>query len=99
MVESALVRGAHDHAGSLAGLKRFLPTRSTLAPTVAGFQAAKAEFRHRCRKIVALPPGLCGSTRRRWSKHIWSKAVGRKLGTKPRRSRLILLASVRLLTA
>ena len=53
MVESAFVRGAQDHAGSLAGLKRFLPTRCTEAPTVAGFQAAKAEFWHRCRKIVA----------------------------------------------
>ena len=53
MVESAFVRGAQDHAGSLAGLKRFLPTRCTQAPTVAGFQAAKAEFRHRRRKIVA----------------------------------------------
>src|SRR4051794_26511277 len=53
MVQSAFVRGAQDHAGSLAGLKRILPTRCTEAPTVAGFQAAKAEFRHRCRKIVA----------------------------------------------
>src|SRR4051794_2664217 len=53
MVESAFVRGAQDHAGSLAGLKRFLPTRGTEAPTVAGFQAAKAELRHRGRKIVA----------------------------------------------
>ena len=53
MVESAFVRGAQDHAGSLAGLKRFLPTRCTQAPTVAGFQAAKAELRHRRRKIVA----------------------------------------------
>ena len=53
MVQSAFVRGAQDHAGSLAGLKCFLPTGCTEAPTVAGFQAAKAEFRHRCRKIVA----------------------------------------------
>ena len=53
MVQSAFVRGAQDHAGSLAGLKRFLPTRCTQAPTVAGFQAAKAEFRHGRRKIVA----------------------------------------------
>ena len=53
MVESAFVRGAQDHAGSLAGLKRFLPTRGTEAPTVARFQAAKAELRHRGRKIVA----------------------------------------------
>jgi hypothetical protein len=53
MVQSAFVSGAQDHAGSLAGLKCFLPTRCTEAPTVAGFQAAKAEFWHRCRKIVA----------------------------------------------
>jgi hypothetical protein len=53
MVESAFVSGAQDHAGSLAGLKCFLPTRCTEAPTVAGFQAAKAEFWHRCRKVVA----------------------------------------------
>ena len=53
MVESAFVGGAQDHAGSLAGLKRFLPTRGTEAPTVAGFQAAKSELRHRGRKIVA----------------------------------------------
>src|SRR6476620_6480101 len=53
MVQSAFVRGAQDHTGSLAGLKRFLPTRCTQAPTVAGFQAAKAELRHRRRKIVA----------------------------------------------
>jgi hypothetical protein len=38
MVESAFVRGAQDHAGSLAGLKRFLPTRGAEAPTVAGFK-------------------------------------------------------------
>ena len=53
MVQSAFVRGAQDHAVSLAGIKRFLPTRCTQAPTVAGFQAAKAELRHRRRKIVA----------------------------------------------
>ena len=53
MVQSAFVRGAQDHAGSLAGLKCFLPTRCTEAPTVAGFQAAKAELWHRRRKIVA----------------------------------------------
>src|SRR5258708_22157313 len=53
MTQSAFVSGAQDHAGRLARLECFLPTRSTEAPTVAGFQAAKAEFRHRCRKIVA----------------------------------------------
>ena len=45
--------GAQDHARRLARLECFLPTRSTEAPTVAGFQATDAEFRHRCRKIVA----------------------------------------------
>ena len=53
MVQRAFVSGAQDHAGSLSGLKGFLPTRCTEAPTVAGFEAAKADFRHRCRKIVA----------------------------------------------
>ena len=56
MVQSAFVSGAQDHAGSLAGLECFLPTRSVQAPTVAGFQAAKAEFRHRYRKNVATRP-------------------------------------------
>src|SRR5258708_10857542 len=54
--------GAQDHAGRLARLECFLPTRSTEAPTVAGFQAAKAEFRHRCRKIVAAG---CGKLEKR----------------------------------
>src|SRR2546423_8123532 len=53
MTQSAFVSGAQDHAGRLARLECFLPTRSTEAPAVAGFQAAKAEFRHRRRKIVA----------------------------------------------
>ena len=53
MVESAFVSGAQDHAGSLASLECFLPARCTEAPTVAGFQAPKAELRHRGRKIVA----------------------------------------------
>src|ERR1700751_1240029 len=53
MAQSAFVSGAQAHARRLARLECFLPTRSTEAPTVAGFQAVKAEFRHRCRKIVA----------------------------------------------
>src|SRR4029450_1627588 len=53
MTQSAFVSGAQEHAGRRARLEVFLPTRSTEAPAVAGFQAAKAEFRHRCRKIVA----------------------------------------------
>ena len=53
MVQGAFVRGAQYHARGMAGLQRFLPTGCTEAPTVAGFQAAKAELRHRGRKIVA----------------------------------------------
>jgi hypothetical protein len=37
----------------LARLKGFLPTRRTEAPTVTRFQALKADFGDRCRKIVA----------------------------------------------
>ena len=53
VAQSTLVSGAQDHAGRLARLECFLPTGCTQAPTIAGFQAAKAELRHRCRKIVA----------------------------------------------
>ena len=47
------MRGPQDHAGSLARLECLLPTRCTQAPTVARLQAGKAEFRYRCRKIIA----------------------------------------------
>src|SRR2546430_13936055 len=53
MTQSPFVSGAQARGGRRPRLECFLPTRSTEAPTVAGFQAAKAEFRHRCRKIVA----------------------------------------------
>jgi hypothetical protein len=53
VTQRTFVSGAQDHAGGLAGLERFLPTRCAQAPTVAGFQSAKAKFRQRCRKIVA----------------------------------------------
>ena len=53
VAQGALMGGAQGHAGRLAGLKGFLPTRCAEAPTVAGFEAAKADFRRRCRKIVA----------------------------------------------
>ena len=53
MAQSTFVSGAQDHARRLARFECFLPTGCTEAPTVAGFQASKAEFRHRCRKIVA----------------------------------------------
>ena len=48
MVQGALVGGAQDHAGRLARLKGFLPTRRTKAPTVTRFQALKADFGDRC---------------------------------------------------
>jgi hypothetical protein len=51
--ESTLVRGSQDHSRRLACLECFLPARSTEAPTVTRFQARKAKFRYRCRKIVA----------------------------------------------
>src|SRR5262249_19891381 len=47
------MRGAQDDARRLAGLESFLPTGCAEAPTVAGLEAAKAEFRHRRRKVVA----------------------------------------------
>src|SRR5262249_3863058 len=47
------MRGAQHHARRLAGLESFLPTGCAEAPTVAGLEAAKAEFRHRRRKVVA----------------------------------------------
>src|SRR5215831_21344769 len=47
------MRGAQDDARRLAGLESFLPTGCAEAPTVAGLEAAKAEFRHRRRQIVA----------------------------------------------
>jgi hypothetical protein len=57
VVQSTFVSSAQDHAGRLARLECFLPTGCTEAPTVAGFQAAKAEFRPRRRKIVAAGSG------------------------------------------
>src|SRR6266571_1318278 len=53
VVESAFVRGAQHHTGRLARVECFLPTGCAQAPTVSGFEPAKAELRHRCRKIVA----------------------------------------------
>jgi len=45
--------GAQHHAGCFVRLKCFLPTWSTQAPTIAGFQTWKAKFRHRRRKVIA----------------------------------------------
>jgi hypothetical protein len=53
VAEGTFVRGPQDHAGRLARLECFLPTGCTQAPTIAGAQARKAKFRHRCRKIIA----------------------------------------------
>src|SRR5262249_46539008 len=54
VVQGAFVSGAQDHTGRLTCLECFLPTGCAEAPTVAGLQTAKAELRHRCRKIVAV---------------------------------------------
>ena len=43
VAQRAFVGCAQHHAGRLARLECFLPTRGTEAPTVAGFEAAKAE--------------------------------------------------------
>jgi hypothetical protein len=61
--ESTFVSGAQDHARCLASLQRFLPTRCAETPTVARLQSGKAEFRSRCRKIIA--PGLGELQKRR----------------------------------
>jgi hypothetical protein len=53
VAEGAFVSGPQDHAGRLANIQCFLPMGCTQAPTVAGPQAGKAEFRYRCRKIIA----------------------------------------------
>ena len=53
VAQGALVSSAQDHAGCVAGLEGFLPTRRAQAPTISGFQAGKAVVRHRCREIVA----------------------------------------------
>ena len=82
MVQSALVRGAQNHAGSLAGLKRFLPTRERHQRS-PGF---------RPRKPISAPVskdgplGRCSRRGAGGSKHMWSKEVGRKLYGDERRA-------------
>ena len=56
-VQRAFVRSPQDHAGRLARLERFLPTRRTQAPTVAGPQAGKAKLWDRRRKVIAAGSG------------------------------------------
>ena len=51
--EGTFVSRAQEHARSLTSLQCFLPTRRAQAPPIAGLHAGKAEFRSRCRKIVA----------------------------------------------
>jgi hypothetical protein len=51
--ESTLVRGAQNYTRRLACLERFLPPRSTEAPTVTWVQSWKAECGNWCRKIIA----------------------------------------------
>ena len=53
VVEGTFVSSPQDHAGRAARLQRFAPAGRTQAPAVAGPQAAKAEFGHRRRKIIA----------------------------------------------
>src|SRR5262245_43199561 len=53
IAQRAFMGGAQDHARRLARLQRFLPTRRTETPTIAGLEPGKAEFRHRRRKIIA----------------------------------------------
>jgi hypothetical protein len=53
VVQGTFVCGAQDHARRLAGLERLLPTGCAEAPAIAGPETAKAELRHRRRKIVA----------------------------------------------
>src|SRR5262245_20772268 len=47
IAQRAFVGGAQDHARRLARLERFLPTRCTETPTIAGLEPGKAEFGHR----------------------------------------------------
>src|SRR5262245_19968994 len=54
MTQGSFVRGPQDYARCLTRFECFLPARCTEAPTIAGPQAAKAEFRSRCRKIIAV---------------------------------------------
>lgn len=53
MTEGSFVRGPQDYARRLTRLKCFLLAWCTKAPTIAGPQAAKTEFRSRCRKVIA----------------------------------------------
>ena len=90
MVQSAFVRGAQDHAGSLAGLKRFLPTRCTQAPTVTGFQAAKAELRHRRRKIVATGFGKREKRGVMTAQTVWLPTSSRPVSQQPSRKKPVM---------
>src|SRR5580692_11288373 len=53
MCERALMGSAQHHARRLAGCMSLLPARRAQTPAVAGFEAGKAEFRHRRRQVVA----------------------------------------------
>jgi hypothetical protein len=47
--QSSLMGRAQDDSRRLACLESFLPTWRTQAPPITGFEARKAEFRHRVR--------------------------------------------------
>src|SRR5258708_8617665 len=53
MLERALVSGSQHDPRRLPGIERFLPTRRTETPAVAGVEAGKAILRNRRRQIVA----------------------------------------------
>jgi hypothetical protein len=52
VAEGTFVSSPQYHTGRLARLKCFPPTRCTQTPPIAGPQTGKAEFWHRCRKII-----------------------------------------------
>lgn len=53
MAQGGFVRGPQDYTRGLTRFERFLPAGCTEAPPIARPQAAKTEFRSRCRKIIA----------------------------------------------
>src|SRR5262249_56573625 len=53
VAQRAFVGGTQDHARRLPRFERLLPTGCAQAPSVAGLETGKAEFRHRRCKIIA----------------------------------------------
>ena len=90
MVQSAFVRGAQDHAGSLAGLKRFLPTRCTQAPTVTGFQAAKAELRTGVERSLPLDLENARNAAVMTAQTVWLPTSSRPVSQQPSRKKPVM---------